>query len=357
MSRFKQLACLELGGEAIMPALVKELHTLVPSLRSMFFFAHANGTLAKVYTESVEHAHITQLYLDEFHGKPGRQIPGQSFDEAMSSQVGVQDLESLRVDEHAFRRTDFYNLLFRPVGRGANYIRLVMRERERGLGMVTIFRGPGDSHFTQADKRRLASLETFFVHALNGGGNSDVPLVESSRSGMIIADRDGKPMYYSAVGRDLLFRATHPGISPGAIRVQWNVLPLPLRELCRDLARIFAGDDAQSPPSYFHRNVLGGFTFRAHWLQGDNAPANGLIGITVSHHEPLPLKLVRQAGELSLTRRQAEVCVLMASGVSHEKIAERLGISRHTANEHGRWIYNKLKVHNRTELLAKLLAN
>jgi DNA-binding CsgD family transcriptional regulator len=46
----------------------------------------------------------------------------------------------------------------------------------------------------------------------------------------------------------------------------------------------------------------------------------------------------------------------MASGASNESIAQRLGISRHTAKEHGRWIYNKLDVHNRAELVAKLLS-
>jgi DNA-binding CsgD family transcriptional regulator len=48
--------------------------------------------------------------------------------------------------------------------------------------------------------------------------------------------------------------------------------------------------------------------------------------------------------------------MLMATGCSHEKIAERLGISRHTAKEHGRWIYNKLDVHNRAELASKILS-
>ncbi len=67
------------------------------------------------------------------------------------------------------------------------------------------------------------------------------------------------------------------------------------------------------------------------------------------------MKLVRRVGELPLSSRESEVCLLMAYGESNEEIAERLGISRHTAIAHGRWIYNKLDVHNRAELVQKLL--
>ena len=119
-------------------------------------------------------------------------------------------------------------------------------------------------------------------------------------------------------------------------------------------------DRAKTPPaapapSYHCRNIWGGFNFRAQWLEGIEA-ASGLIAITVGHQEPLPIRLIRNAERLPLSRRQAEICVLMAAGFSHEKIAERLGISHHTVNEHGRWIYNKLDVHNRVELVNKVLS-
>jgi DNA-binding CsgD family transcriptional regulator len=354
LSRFKQLACLGLGGEAVMPALIRELHTLVPCMRSMFFFADDAGRLANVYTESVEHARITQLYVNEFHGRRDRDIPNFSFAEAMRNQVGVHDLESLRVDEGAFRRTDFYNLLFRPVGRGSNYIRLVMRDRGRGLGLITVFRAPGDNHFDDIEKRRLAALEPFFVHALKDNGATEAPLVDSGDSGIIVADQTGKPKYFSAAGRRLLFRAMHPLIAANGGRIQWAVLPPPLRRLCQDLDRVFSESDIAAPPTYHHRNILGGFTFRAHWLDAAD-PGSSLVAITVSHQEPLQVKVVRRVGELALSSRQAEMCVLMASGISNDAIAERLGISRHTAIAHGRWIYNKLDVHNRAELVNKLL--
>jgi len=86
-------------------------------------------------------------------------------------------------------------------------------------------------------------------------------------------------------------------------------------------------------------------------------PTSGLIGITISHKVPLPIRLMRSVQKLPLSRRQAEVCVLMATGASNEVVAERLGISAHTVNEHGRWIYNKLDVHSRAELVSKLLSN
>jgi len=60
--------------------------------------------------------------------------------------------------------------------------------------------------------------------------------------------------------------------------------------------------------------------------------------------------------KLPLSRRQAEVCVLLATGASNEKVAERLGISKLTAIEHARWIYNKLDVHSRGELVSKILS-
>jgi DNA-binding NarL/FixJ family response regulator len=97
-----------------------------------------------------------------------------------------------------------------------------------------------------------------------------------------------------------------------------------------------------------HRNAFGGLTFRAYWLETDN-PA-GLIGITLSHKEPLPVAVMRRMRDLSLTRRQALVCLLLAMGFSHSRIAQELGISKHTVIAHSRWIYDKLDVHNRTDL-------
>ena len=128
-----------------------------------------------------------------------------------------------------------------------------------------------------------------------------------------------------------------------------------LAALGQDLARIFSDDPSPQAPVYYRRNVWGAFTFHAQWLEGPEAVA-GLIGITISHQEPMPIRLMRSIERLSLSPRRAEVCLLMVNGASIEKIAERLGISKHTAVAHSRTVYEQLGVHNRTALLNQLLA-
>ncbi|MGD8813961.1 MAG: LuxR C-terminal-related transcriptional regulator, partial [Anaerolineales bacterium] len=57
-----------------------------------------------------------------------------------------------------------------------------------------------------------------------------------------------------------------------------------------------------------------------------------------------------------LTRRELEVLVLVAQGLTNREIAERLFISLHTVKGHNRHIYEKLGVKNRTQAIHKATA-
>jgi DNA-binding CsgD family transcriptional regulator len=337
-----------------MPALFHELRTLIPSFGSTFFWADAKGEMANVYDENPEGPRVAQTYFQEFRG---RDIEGsESFAGSMKRERGVTASDSnARIDMNAIRRTDLYNAILRPLGYDG-FARLVVREKDRPLGGLVLWRAPGESGFKPEDKRRLAGLEAFLAHALSAPSALDAPLVDSGRLGFIVANTAGKPIYSSAEGRRLLFLATHPRVEPSAEMRRLAALPPALVRLCRDLAKIFAGDPLAAAPVQHHRNVWGGFTFRGHWLEGDD-PASGLVGIAVGYEEPLPIKLMRSLARQPLSRRQAEVCLLMATGSSYESIARQLGISRHTAISHSRWIYDKLDVHNRAELINRLLSS
>jgi DNA-binding NarL/FixJ family response regulator len=71
-------------------------------------------------------------------------------------------------------------------------------------------------------------------------------------------------------------------------------------------------------------------------------------------HAPSPAALADPADrdpgrELGLSRREVEVLLLVAGGLSNGEIAERLFITRKTAAVHVTHILNKLSVSNRVE--------
>ncbi|MGR8940077.1 MAG: helix-turn-helix domain-containing protein [Gammaproteobacteria bacterium] len=57
----------------------------------------------------------------------------------------------------------------------------------------------------------------------------------------------------------------------------------------------------------------------------------------------------------SLSPRQMEVAMMLAQGISSEKIGERLHIKPTTVKDHIGKIFMKLDIHHREELLSKLL--
>ncbi|MEJ0012606.1 MAG: helix-turn-helix transcriptional regulator [Bauldia sp.] len=358
-TRIKQLCCLGVGREAVMPAIFDELNRLLPSVSMLAFFLDGKQKLAGGYTNNPEAATTGPLYLSEFHGRRGRELGG-AFPDNVRTQIGVQDyadaLGAIDVDQPTFDRSDFYNLIYRPQ-RIYWFTRLLVREggNGRAVGSLTLYRGLKERPWLEAERRRLASLEPFFVQALAHTGESGEPLADSGRSGVVVADATGKLVSWSLEGRRLLDLATHPVVTDQTDFSRWGTLPPPLVRICRNLVRVFGDDPSAPAPVHYHRNPWGGFLFRAEWLKGAG-PAMDRISIAVTHREPLRLALTRRVGDLNLSRRQSEVCVLLANGASNEAIGERLGISRHTAIAHGRWIYDKLDVHNRAELVNRLLA-
>lgn len=59
--------------------------------------------------------------------------------------------------------------------------------------------------------------------------------------------------------------------------------------------------------------------------------------------------------KLPLSGRQLQMCLLVAGGHSNAQIAARLGVSENTVIYHSHQVYSKLDVHNRAELVSKLL--
>lgn len=69
---------------------------------------------------------------------------------------------------------------------------------------------------------------------------------------------------------------------------------------------------------------------------------------------PAPAIATRLGMEFGMTAREVDVALLLAEGCSNETVAQRLGISPHTARHHTQRVLGKLGVHSRSEAGARL---
>lgn len=366
-ARIKQLCCLGLGGEAIMPAMLAELHALIPSYANSYLWSDAQGRMSKSFVENVdEFLPVAPLYYELLHNRRDAEVT-VSFREAMRGEamrgpktVSTFD-EMLKVDRRTYYRHDYYNLVCRPLNFHTS-IHTVERERGVAIGGLSLFRAKCDPEFTAEDKALLTRLLPFITHALAAAPASEVPLADSGHEGFVIADLKGQIRHLSAEARRLLILATRPMIGAG-IRSADVELPAPVVELCRRLGGVFNGRDATAPPACHLRNCLGGFTFRAYVLNNDGLPETApepapLVGIHIRHQEAQTLCIVRRLGSTPglLSQRQMQICLLLATSVPNAMIARQMNMSPHTVVTHTRRLYEKLDVHNRSELVAKLAA-
>jgi DNA-binding CsgD family transcriptional regulator len=366
VARIRQLSCLGLGGEAAVPEMLRELHGLVPAGSNIFAWAGAAGEISNVYTEHPGWVHMGPLYFAEFYERREREVI-LTFSESMRLRDGpaVRNVDSfLKVDRREFLRSAMFNEILRQVNDHQRLF-VAVREGGRGLGGMLLGRGQHDPPFTGDEAKRLELVVPHIAHALAPRGNLDVELADTDEEGLIVAGLDGKILHLSLQAERLLLLACYPQFSP-AMRLRdagQFVLPPPVVRICQNLVRAFKerlaediGDDLP-PPVWRHRNVWGGFTFRAYWLAA--AAASGtppLLGVTVRRQEPLPLRLSRRVDELPLSAREREACLHLLEGHSRATMAEILGVSQHTAIAHCESIYAKLNVHNRAELVAKVLS-
>lgn len=363
-ARIKQLCCLGLGGEAIMPAVLSELHALIPSYSNCFSWADAQGRMSNLAVENVdEFFPVLPIYWEKFHNRTETDVI-LPFEEAMSRPSGVLMFDQmLKVSRRDFYRHDYYNLFFRPVHFHTS-INGIVREGGLALGGLGLHRSKGDPDFKAEDQRLLSRLMPFIAHAVAAAPASEVPLVDSEHEGFVIVDCDGRIHHLTADARRLLMLATRP-TSPYGIRGTQVKLPAPIKQMCRRLTTVFSGngrDPVSAPPICHHRNAQGGFTFRAHWLDSNALHESALgaapmIGIHIRYQEPLPVRVIRRLRSLPLlSHRQMQICLFLVEDTPNAEVARRMNMSVHTVVTHTRRLYEKLDVRNRPELVAKLTA-
>lgn len=356
IARIQRLCSLGLGGQVVIPQLMRELQDLVPSSGNAFFWAGPNLELANTYFDQPIMAELAPLYLGEFHNRRELEIMITFKDfvrNRYASPVAMLEERLLTVDHRDFVKSDMYNQILRPLQWDRT---LVVKVTNHGhhLGALQIGRPVNAADFTRRDVRLLEAIAPFIAHALVDHGTEE-PFVESDSRAMIIADARGCIQHLSQHAGWLLLMARFPSLSAEvAGRMRGYRLPDAVVQLCKALGAQGGNAFLSAPPVWRHRNPWGEFVFHAHAMEPDNITSPRLIGISIERREPLLLKLARGIDALPLSNRESQLCLALVTGQKRADIADKMGVSEHTVITHCRNLYAKLDVHTRGELAEKL---
>jgi ATP/maltotriose-dependent transcriptional regulator MalT len=88
---------------------------------------------------------------------------------------------------------------------------------------------------------------------------------------------------------------------------------------------------------------------------GSSDQKSHMVILVEPAEEELPFDFTGAAANFDLSRRELEVLRLLCDGLSNRKIGETLFISEQTVKDHVKHIMQKMGVHSRNQVMAKLM--
>jgi hypothetical protein len=141
LARIQRLCCLEV----LMPDLIHEMAELIPSQLRVFFWLGPNLEITNVFSPADTEgdlSHTDWAQASRYGGEGALRGAGD-----LGAPNRVQRAkEILRVDERAFSRNDYYNLLIDPID-ASEPILLPIRDAHRIHGMVFVWRAVNEIPF------------------------------------------------------------------------------------------------------------------------------------------------------------------------------------------------------------------
>jgi DNA-binding CsgD family transcriptional regulator len=353
-AHIRQLCCLGLGAEVIMPYVLKALHDLILSDSNAFFWVDENDEITNICAEKLLPPDVMRLYFREFYDY---KVGGFH---SIITQTALRERHIDRANRDAgFYQSDYYNLVWREHLNAHHAMYAVIEDQGNRVGQLSLYRSTQEKAFSEQDENLLAQVTRYIAHGTAACPNSNAGATEffdTPRTGLIILNARGEIQHLSGEGKRLLFLASHSTVSRQSLLAdEEDPLPSALKQITKYLQSIFSGKSAP-PPVWRIDNGWGRFVFRAFWLDAERGSDAGLIGVTVQQQEPLPLKVLGKLKTMPLPDRQKQVILLLAGGASRARIAEELNVKLNTVAYHVQQVHDRMEVHSRSELLNKFLS-
>jgi DNA-binding CsgD family transcriptional regulator len=254
---------------------------------------------------------------------------------ALSVETGGDLSRSARWDE-----------VMRPVGIG-DVATAACRDALGCWGWIEVYRDSDDPPFAEDDLDLLSEVGLSLAPALRRSamGTTEGPIIEPAQPGMIVLDRDLRPVSWTQGARTWI-----DALPSASLFARWSMLPsvvYPAATLAR------SGSERIQARALVHAEDGRWVMIEAACLEGERA---GEIAVNLRSAAPTEtFSLLCRV--YALSGREREVVALLVGGLDTQAVALRLFISPHTVQDHLKSVFGKVGIHSRRELLAKLGAS
>jgi DNA-binding CsgD family transcriptional regulator len=352
IAHVRQLCCMGLGSQVIMPRLLQALRSLVTADSAGFFWIDARGEMRNFYAERTLSPQATVAFRRHYDDGDA------PFRRLFLARANAADPVSVISVSKELARTSHYQNTLREL-EAEHVLHAIVRDPVNGFGQLSLYRSREAPSFSPADRQAIRGVLHYIGHAIaqhdrpRGEIRERPQFVDSDIEALLIVRGDGEIEHASGAGRNLLLMAAGDNVNPATIAGDAAAARTLLECLRREIVGVYRGREA-APPRRFTENAWGRFALRTYALCDNPLARDARFAVHITRQEPVLLKLAEAVRCFPISPQQAEVALLLARGFSNADIAERMNISLNTASYHVKQLFMKLDVHSRQEAILRL---
>jgi len=366
VEHLKTLCCLGLPPESAMIAVTPLLHEIIPHGWSRMALLNPDASMSRGYAENPAMAVIIERFWELLNDPSG--IVGSIYLPNFKA-TGIGWV--LHRQGPGWLESDWYREIEAPVD-SCWWLEAMIGDGGRTIASVHLTRPRRARPFVVDDVRCLDRLRPWLAHAFHGPQTNIVPADQNLagmpgtpvQSGQMILAPDSRVIYQTR-GLELLLRilARESGDYMRYAPVRGEP-PAPMRRLVQQITDA-ANGTANAPPRMQLATAYGFLTLDAKWLVPRGArpvdvardPKGCLISITIELREHAIAHAARVLRDGGATPAQVKVGIQLACGKAKPEIAREFGIQPSSVADLTKKLYQRLDIHNSSELGLKLWAN
>lgn len=352
LAHIRQLCCIGLPGQALMPALLRAIREYVSAESAGFFWVDAKGEMTNLYADRMLAPGLMRVYFERYYD--GGELP---FRQAFLKRAQAADAVSSSTASPELTKTAYYNEILRHLD-AHHVMYAVIRDQGHALGQLSLYRPRHSMAFSAEERNAIKDISHYVAHAVNRPKDvaSHVEFVDAESEGMVVVDFQGQIVEAAAKSLNLLSMALKRDFNPSSPPlVAGDTASGVVQQLLVLLQKAILGETATAP-RIATDGQWGRFLLSAYALDGDGTAPVSRAAIHIRRQQPMILKLAAAMGAFDISPQQREVALLLAQGRSNQQIGTALNVSGNTVNYHIRQLFMRLDAHDRADAVAKMLA-